>query len=330
LAAPRLGVGGAFARSFVRVYIQFTIAGDRGAVRIRPAPTVAATVLFFALLAAPAHAGQGAYWGTYVSPRSGTSPLGALTSFESLVGRRFHAYRFYRPIDNGDLGSSVAAAMRRRGQPIYLNITAQVRGRCVAWRSVTAGRYDRRFRVIASAVRRYRYRVYFSWNHEMENTCRTGTPADYRASYKHIRRVFRREHVTNARWVVVFAASYFGEHPAGVRRFLPKRYDMIGVDGYNRAGEWRTPAQIFGAAHHFAAKRGARLFIGEIGCEERPSDATAKAAWITSAADTFQRWNVGAVLWTNSPTDAGDYRADSSQRALTAYRQAGDRAFFGR
>ena len=298
--------------------------------RIRPAPTVAATVLLFALIAVPAYAGKGAYWGTYVSPPSGESPLGALTSFESVVGRRFHAYRFYRPIDNGDLGSSVADAMKQRGQPVYLNITSQRHGRCVPWRSVAAGRYDRSFRVIARAVRAYRYRVYFSWNHEMENTCRTGTPADYRASYKHIRRVFRGEHATNARWVVVFAASYFKEHAAGVRRYLPKRYDMIGVDGYNRAGAWRTPAQIFGAAHRFAAKRGSRLFIGEIGSEENPSDGGAKAAWITAAAETFQRWNVAAVLWTNSPTHGGDYRADSSQGALAAYRSAGDMAFYRR
>jgi hypothetical protein len=299
-------------------------------VRFRPAPTVVATVLLFALLVVPAQASKGAYWGTYVEPPSGESPLGALTSFESTVGRRFHAYRFYRPIDNGDLGSSVADAMRSRGQPIYLNITSQMRGRCVPWRNVTAGRYDRRFHTIARAVKAYRYRVYFSWNHEMENSCRTGTTADYRASYKHIRRIFRREHVTNARWVVVFAAGYFKQHAAGVRNFLPKRYDMIGVDGYNRAGTWRTPAQIFGAAHRFAAKRGSRLFIGEIGSEESPSDPAAKAAWITAAAETFQRWNVAVVLWTNSPTSGGDYRADSSQTALTAYRSAGEMPFFTR
>ena len=55
----------------------------------------------------PAQAGKGAYWGTYVSPPSGQAPLDALTSFESKVGRRFHIYRFYRPIDNGDLGNDI-------------------------------------------------------------------------------------------------------------------------------------------------------------------------------------------------------------------------------
>ena len=28
-------------------------------------------------------------------------------SFESKVGRRFHIYRFYRPLDNGDLGNDI-------------------------------------------------------------------------------------------------------------------------------------------------------------------------------------------------------------------------------
>jgi hypothetical protein len=299
-------------------------------VRIRLAliPVVAALAVVCNPL--PAYAGKGAYWGTYVSPPSDQSPLDALTSFEAKVGRRFHIYRFYRPIDNGDLGNDIADMMQRRGFPVYLNVSSQFHGRCVPWRSVAAGRYNHYLHIIARHARRYRYRVYFSWNHEMENNCDTGTAREYRASYARVRRVFRKEHVTNARWVVVFAASNFNKKPASVRRHLPRHYDMIGVDGYNRARKWRSPTEIFGAAHRFAAKRGSRLFIGEVGSEESPSDPSAKAAWITSAADTFRRWNVGVVLWTNSPSDTGDYRADSSQSALDAYRSAGAMSFYDR
>jgi hypothetical protein len=299
-------------------------------VRLRLVFIAGATMLCVALNPMPAFAGKGAYWGTYVSPPSGQAPLDALTSFEAKVGRRFHIYRFYRPIDNGDLGNDIADMMRRRGEPVYLNVSSQFHGRCVPWRSVAAGRYNRYLHIIARHVRAYRYRIYFSWNHEMENSCHTGTAAEYRASYARVRRVFRSEHVTNARWVVVFAASNFKKKPASVRRYLPHHYDMIGVDGYNRAAKWRTPVEIFGAAHHFAANRGVRLFVGEIGSEESPSDAAAKAAWITSAADTFRRWNVGVVLWTNSPSDTGDYRADSSQDALAAYQRAGGMSYYDR
>ena len=111
--------------------------------------------------------------------------------------------------------------MRRRGQSVYLNVSSQFHGRCVPRRSVAGGRYNHYLHIIARHVRAYRHRVYFSWNHEMENKCHTGTAADYRASYKRVRRVFRNEHVTNARWVVVFAASNFSsttEQSPSVRR----------------------------------------------------------------------------------------------------------------
>jgi hypothetical protein len=290
----------------------------------------AAATVAVACFALPAYAGSGAYWGTYVEPQSGPSPLDALTSFESKVGRRFHVYRFYRPLDNGDLGSDVADAMRQRGEPVYLNVSSQFHGRCVPWRSVAAGRYNHYLHIIARHVRAYGYRVYFSWNHEMENNCNTGTAREYRASYARVRRIFRKEHVMNARWVVVFAASNFIKKPGSVRHHLPHHYDMIGVDGYNRVRKWRSATQIFGAAHRFASNHGTRLFIGEVGCEENPSDAMAKAAWITAAADAFRRWNVGVVLWTNSKSGTRDYRADTSPDALAAYQQAGDMSFFDR
>jgi hypothetical protein len=298
--------------------------------RFRLAGIVAGVALLVALSTGSAYASKGAYFGTAVEIAPGQNSYDALASLENIVGRHFHILRLYRSLNDTTFSGAGPEAMHARGMPMYLNVSSAISKRCVSWRAVANGRYNRYLRSIAKTVKHYGYRVYFSWNHEMENTCRTGTAADYRASYKHIRRIFKSERVTNARWVVVFAASYFKEHAASVEHFLPKRYDMIGVDGYNRADKWRTPAQIFGAAHRFASRRGSRLFIGEIGCEESSSDATAKAAWITSAADTFQRWNVGAVLWTNSPTSGGNYRADSSQAALDAYRSAGEMAFFAR
>jgi len=103
-------------------------------VRFRLALTAAVATLCVVCTPLPANAATGAYWGTYIEPPSGQSPLGALTSFESVVGRRFHMYRFYRPIDNGDLGNDVASTMKRRGDPVYLNINSQFHGRCVSIR----------------------------------------------------------------------------------------------------------------------------------------------------------------------------------------------------
>jgi hypothetical protein len=199
----------------------------------------------------------------------------------------------------------------------------------VSWRSVAAGRYNRYLRSIAIKVRRYRYRVYFSWNHEMQEHC-TGTAAEYLASYHRVRRAFRRQHVRNAVWVWTVAAGTVNHSPRAAARFLPRRVDLIGVDGYNRSGDWRGVRQIFGQTHRFASRRGLRLFVGEIGCAEDPGDASAKGRWISTAFATFRQWDVAAVVWANVSRPEGNYEVDTSSAALTAYRQAGDMPFYRR
>ena len=57
----------------------------------------------------------------------------------------------------------------------------------------------------------------------MQGNCKTGTAADYRASYKHVRKVFKKEHVTNAVWVWVVAAGNINNDPAKAAKFLPGR-----------------------------------------------------------------------------------------------------------
>ncbi len=108
-------------------------------------------------------------------------------ALERVVGRHFHVLRLYRALNNTTLRGAAAQEMKSRGQPMYLNITSEMGRRCVSWRSVAAGRYNSQLHSIARQVRRYRYRVYFSWNHEMQGNCSTGTAADYRASYKRVR-----------------------------------------------------------------------------------------------------------------------------------------------
>ena len=296
--------------------------------RSRLAGVVAGVVVLALLGTVPAYASKGAYFGTALSQSGGESSDTALLSLESEVGRHFHMYRLYRPLNDTTLRGGAAQLMKSRGQPIYLNVTSEIGNRCVSWHSVAAGAYNTQLHSIARQVRKYHYKVFFSWNHEMQGNCKTGTAADYRASYKHVRKVFKKEHVTNAVWVWVAAAGNINNDPAKAAKFLPGKVDLIGVDGYNRAGDWRGVKEIFAAAHKFATNHGHRLFIGEIGCAEDPSDSTAKARWIANAYDTFRAWNVAGVVWSNFDRNEGDYRVQTSASALAAYKQAGDTSFY--
>lgn len=298
--------------------------------RFRLAGIAAGVALLVTLTTGTASASKGAYFGTAVEMAPGENSYDALRQLEHVVGRHFHILRLYRSLNDATFTGAGPEAMHARGLPMYLNVSSAISKRCVSWRSVANGRYNRYLRSIAKKVKHYHYRVYFSWNHEMQGTCNTGTAKDYRASYKRLRRAFRRQHVTNAVWVWTVAAGNFNHNPRKAAKYLPRHVDLIGVDGYNRSGEWRTVKQIFGSAHRFASKRHIRLFVGEIGCAEDKSDPDAKGRWIAHAFDIFKTWNVAAVLWANVDRSEGNYRVDTSSAALSAYRQAGGMRFYGR
>src|SRR3954470_7323867 len=149
--------------------------------RCRIVAFVAGLLVFAMLGTGPVLASKGAYFGTAVEPAPGQSTEQALASLERTVGRHFHMFRLYRALNNTTLRGGPAKLMKSRGQPMYLNVTSEIGNRCVSWRSVAAGTYNRYLHSIARQVKRYRYRVYFSWNHEMQGNCKTGTAADYRA-----------------------------------------------------------------------------------------------------------------------------------------------------
>ncbi len=106
-------------------------------------------------------------------------------------------------------------------------------------------------------------------------------------------------------------AHNFHQDGALLRKYQPRRYDVVGVDGYNKAGDWVSAKDLFRYAHKFAVRHHKGFMIGEVGSAEDPNDATAKGRWIRNAAATFKAWRVRMVVWTNT----SDYWAASSPAA---------------
>ena len=165
----------------------------------------------------------------------------------------------------------------------------------------------------------------------MQGNCKTGTAADYRASYKRVRKAFKAEHVTNAVWVWVAAAGNFNHDPAKAAKFLPRKVDLIGVDGYNRSGEWRSVKEIFAAAHRFAMNHGrpalhrrGRLRGGSVRLDGQG------AAGSRTRSTRSRRGTSPASSGRTCRAATGNYRVDSSSAALAAYKQAGETSFYMR
>ncbi len=286
--------------------------------------------LAFAQLQAPTPADV--FWGIYSAPRDGMSSDQVVEQLESEVGRQFTGERIYQNLTTAQVPTPDMERLASIGGYIYLNVNSfsVVNGRsvCARWADVAAGRYDARWTEIAQEIKDFGYTIHFGYHHEMTNDTAhhpvCGTAADYRRAYNHLHDLFTRLGVTNVQWVWAPTASAFITGVAW--RYEPANYDVLAVDGYSRTYKWRTPAQIFVAAHRFAVARGKAMLIGEVGCDEYPRMPLRKALWIQSAADMFQGWgDLQAVLWTN--TGAKNYRfwLDSSRPSLTLFTMAGAR-----
>jgi len=117
--------------------------------------------------------------------------------------------------------------------------------------------------------------------------------------------------------------------------WLPPRYDVLGVDGYNRnsGGKWRPFSEIFRPAYSKAVSVGKPMYVIEHGCVE--GAAGAKEDWFAEAAATVDAWPdlLGVSYNHEGGTRANDvgrsYRVDTSQSSIAGFRAMGSHGRFG-
>ena len=274
-------------------------------------------------------------WGIFAFPRDGLTAQEQIQKLESEIGRQFGAQRVYSNMNRG-LPTPTDVLVRNEGRILYHNINSfhPVGGRklCYRWSDIAAGRWDAMLVERANEIRDWGYPIIMSFTHEPNvNTAvhpLCGTASEYQAAFDHVVSIFDQQGATNVTWAWVLTAANFNGADGGPAVWEPQRYDIVGVDGYNHVtNTWRTPLELFRSAEAFALSRGKPLMIGEVGCEERPGDPTAKANWITGAATLFASWRVAVVFWTHTG-NGGEWWLDSSPQALSAFAAAGRDPYF--
>jgi len=273
-------------------------------------------------------------WGIYSSSRDALGGQEVTSYIESLVGRTFGGQRIYTNMSYSFPDKDVQHVASEGGL-VYLNINswyldASGTKVCRPWADVAAGVYDSWWIAEAKSIQAFGYPILLSFNHEptvdAPNHPLCGTPEEFKAAYDHLVQLFAGQGVTNVKWVWTLTAATFNGQKGGPTTWEPSRYDVVGVDGYNRASKWRTPQGVFQAAEDFSQLRGKPLLVGEIGVEELLGDPGAKADWIKAAAAMFKSFgNVTAILWSNDTP----YWVDSSPQALDAFIAAGRDSYFG-
>lgn len=276
----------------------------------------------------PAEAANRVKWGALALPRGGQpDQQAAVRALERAVGRRFGTTHYRMPWTT-PLVNDFTRWSARSGHDQILSWFARSRsGGPQIWGDIASGRYDRWITRQARSLRGTGWSGYLCFHKEPEND---GNPREWRAAYGRVRQIFGNVGVRRFRWVVALMASTYNAGQAA--QWIPRRYDLLGVDAYNRnhcsgSSGWRSFRQIIYPAHRFARRRGRGLFVAELGCVEGAPGA--KAQWLDRAATTIRRWpEIRGVSYNHEDTDC-NYLVDTSAGALRAFRRMGNTRYFG-
>ena len=209
------------------------------------------------------------------------------------------------------------------------------------WQGVWQGRYDGWLTAQANAVKAWQNNnakgtFFLTWQHEPEHTYGwEGTPADYKAAWRHVVALFAANQVANVRWVTSFLPTSFrGTNPKANQFWPGDDLGLVaGATGYNWACSahtgnvpgcgktWKTFAAVFGPVNTWATKKNVRWWVTETGVAEDPSVPGCKAQWLNDARTTADHWPllVGIMFFYGSRSH-DLFLPKTSSSSVTAFR----------
>ena len=301
-----------------------------------------ALVAGFAIVAcvavSPAHAAAAPIkLGAYVP--NAPEDAGALDRYASMVGGEPDIVMNYSNVTDPLLTSTDIQNLEARGETPM--VTWQLyksgwSGPTISLTDIANGRYDSYLRRAADLARGLPFDVMIRFGHEMNGDwyAWSGQPSAYRAAWRHMVSVFRQEGASNVKWVWspnVDQGSYpFAQYFPG-----DSWVDYVALDGYNwgtsgvGVDRWQSLAQVFSSSYKQLTQLSSKpVIIAETSSSEIGGD---KAAWIRQGLlrtipQEFPR--VRAVLWFDRSMEQ-DWRVDSSQGSLDAYRDVVSSSIYG-
>lgn len=285
---------------------------------------------------------QGVRFGAFTPTLVGGDAMEAVNLWEMRLGRRMDLVNAFRKW-GGDSGNFGLAAKSLK------QAAANGRSPLVSWEplnwdatlgpyrlsTIVAGNHDAYLRQWAEGVRALGFDIYFRPMHEMNGNWYpwSGEPELYVAAWRYIVDIFDEYGADNAKWVWCVNAADVGGIP--MERYWPgsSYVDVMGIDGYNCYGGWRSFSQINMNAYNrlCALDPDREVWMVETATDEaRPEmkgafTATAvhsKAEWIRDMWATEGMERVTALLWFDERNPSSyDWRIDTSSVALHELRR---------
>lgn len=243
---------------------------------------------------------------------------------ETKIGRQFDIVHWFMSWDHvWDPHLAEVAARNGRiplisWEPIEADMSA-----------VAAGAYDRYIASWAEGVKAFGSLVYLRPMPEMNGdwTPWNGDPDTFKRAWRRMVGIFEQVEADNVRWVW---SPNVTDEPATQANRMENYYpgaeyvDVLALDGYNWGTArpwtlWLTFEEVFAQGYQRLEALGDQpIWFAEVATTEEGGD---KATWIREmlVSTTFQR--LGAIVWFHESKES-DWRMDSSERALDAFREA--------
>lgn len=255
-------------------------------------------------------------------------------AFQDLQGTHLDLISYFALFDINDWNATEEYANVAKENGSTLVVTWMANGYNA--QELVNGKADEYIRDYAKGVKNYGEEIWLRPLHEANGDWYDwgvgkegagNTDANVAEAFRHIVKIFRKENVTNVKWVWTTNASNAGKGSTLTGNYPGDDYvDYISIDGYNWGkcqswSSWQTFSQVFKKAYNALANIDKPLFIAEISSSELGGN---KAEWITDMFEHFATdfSRVFAVMWFSQSKEAneGDWALNTSQAAVDAWK----------
>jgi hypothetical protein len=281
-------------------------------------------------------------WGT-------SAEGGSVSGLEQTMGRKFDVIYFFDSIDSGDLPSDDERQVVDNGQTLHINIESRQFAKPgrpeVRWSAVAAGDFDATLTSAAKGLAALHKPFFITFDHEADGKAKLkarGTPAQFVAAWRHVRKVFRDAGATQAIWTWV-VTGYPPNFPT-VLKLYPGNdaVDWISWDPYDSRGcqngdvgsdPPQTFAEIASPFYQWLATTGVRngislkkpYMISETGSAYDPKQPQATADFYRSIpAGLRELPRIRAVTIWDQDAGSCDYRVDGHSTLEPALRDTAE------
>ncbi len=271
---------------------------------------------------------------------------GSVGSLESAIGRRFDIVYFFNAIDSGNLPTADERRIVANGQTLHINLESRQFGLpdhpAVRWSAVAAGDYDATLTSSAKGLASLHKPFFITFDHEADGKAKLaarGTPAQFVAAWRHVRKVFRAAGATQAIWTWV-VTGYPPNFPTAQQLYPGNdAVDWISWDPYDSRGcqtgdvgssPPQTFAEIARPFYQWLDTTGARAgislkkpyMISETGSAYDPNDPQATVAFFRSIpAGLRELPRIRAVTIWDQTAGSCNYRVDGISQLEPALRE---------